>query len=191
MERLGSILSVWDKLNHFLGLWFERVAILGLMIMIFGTTFDVIGSKFFRAIADVLGLALGAPLNIFGEKIFKWPLPAGTEIVYFGQVIAIAGALAISKLDGRHIRIEFVDKLPKYPKAVVNFLSTLLGLALFTILAWKSYEYALNLIINNEVTATARILIYPFVLWLALCCIPVCLILLKELISSVVEATKK
>jgi TRAP-type C4-dicarboxylate transport system permease small subunit len=168
IERLSVILNRWGRINHSLSVWFERIAILGILGMILSTVIDVVGAK-----------------------LFRWPMPAGTEIVYLLQVIAIAGALAISKIDGRHIRIEFVDKLPKYSRAFFNILATLLGLILFIILIWKSYEFAQSMMINNEVTATARITLYPFVLWFTLCCVPVSLILLKELFSSLLEIIKK
>jgi TRAP-type C4-dicarboxylate transport system permease small subunit len=167
-EGLSAGLNRWERFNLSLSLWFERIAILGMVGIILATIIDVVGAKFFH-----------------------WPLPAGTEVVYFLQVIAIAGALAISKIDGRHIRLEFVDNLPKSGRALFHILASLLGLGLFIILCWTSFEYAQSLRINSEVTSTARIVVYPFALWLALCCLPMVLILIKELISALVEIISK
>lgn len=157
-----------DKLSHFLSVWFERIAMVGLVGIIMATLIDVIGAK-----------------------IFTKPLSAGTEVVYFLQVVAIAGSLAAAKIDGKHIRLEFVDSLPRRIKNIVNFLVAVLGLGLFFLLAWQSYEYAQTLRIAQEVTAASRIPIYPFVLWIALCCIPVCLVLLQELVKSAIEVVKR
>jgi TRAP-type C4-dicarboxylate transport system permease small subunit len=106
-------------------------------------------------------------------------------------VVALAGALAISKIDGRHVRIELIDRLPQPALGIIHSIVALLGLGLFVILAWASYDYARALRINHEVTATSKIMIYPFALWLALCCVPMILILFKELVSSLMEIKRK
>jgi len=157
-----------DKLSHLLSVWFERIAMVGIVGIIIATLIDVIGAK------------------IFGK-----PLAAATEVVYFLQVIAIAGALAATKIDGKHIRLEFVDSFPPRIKNIFNLLATLLGLGLFVLLAWKSYEYAQTLRIANEVTAASRIPVYPFVMWIALCCIPLCLVLLHEMVKSAIKVVKR
>lgn len=157
-----------DKLSYILSIWFERIAMVGIVGIIIATLIDVIGAK------------------MFGK-----PLSAATEVVYFLQVIAIAGALAATKIDGKHIRLEFVDSFPRRIKNIFNFLAALLGSGLFIILAWKSYEYAQTLRIGQEVTAASRIPIFPFVLWIALCCIPLCLVLLQEMVKSAIEVVKR
>jgi TRAP-type C4-dicarboxylate transport system permease small subunit len=130
-------------------------------------------------------------IDVVGAKLFHWPLPAGIEAVYLLQVIAIAGALAISKIDGRHVRIELIDRLPQPAIGIIHSLVALIGLVLFVILTWASYDYAQALRTNHEVTATVKIAIYPFALWMALCCIPMILILVKEFISSLLETIRR
>lgn len=161
----------FEKINYVVSIWFERIAIIAILLMILATMVDVIGSKL--------------PGNL------KWPLPGGTEIVYLLQVIAIAGALAISKLDGRHVRIELIDKLPQPALGIIHAIVALLGLALFILLSWRSFDYAQALFINNDVTATERIPLYPFAIWLGLCSIPVVLILVREVITSILETRKR
>jgi TRAP-type C4-dicarboxylate transport system permease small subunit len=166
--KISNGVNRLEKFNNTLSVWLERVAIVAVVGMILATMIDVVGAK-----------------------LFHWPLPASTEIVYLFQVIAIAGALAISKIDGRHVRIEFIDKMPQPGRAIISSLVSLFGLGLFIILCWQSYGYAQQFRINKEVTANARIIFYPFALWLALCCIPMILILLKDFISSLVEIIKR
>jgi TRAP-type C4-dicarboxylate transport system permease small subunit len=157
------------KFSNWLSSWFEHIAIIGFLGMMASTVVDVVGAK-----------------------AFEWPLPVGTEAVYLFQLIAIAGAIAYGQIDGRHIRVDFfVDKLPRRGRAFFHALAALLGLALFVVLTWKSYEYGIVLRNANDVTATSRIPIFPFALWLALCCIPVCLVLLGELLKAVREVIKK
>jgi TRAP-type C4-dicarboxylate transport system permease small subunit len=163
-----SGVSRFGKINNTLSTWFERIAIVGVLAMIIATMIDVIGAK-----------------------VFHKPLPAGTEIVYLCQVIAIAGALAISKIDGRHVRIELIDKVRQPALGIIHALVALIGMAFFILLIWQSGNYAHSLAINNEVTATEKIPIYPFALWQALCCVPVVLILVQDFITSILEMRKK
>ena len=166
--NIDKNVSQFEKVNYSLGIWFERIAIAGIVVMIIGTMVDVLGSK-----------------------IFHWPLPAGTEVVYLGQIIAIAGALAISKVDGRHVRIELIDKLRQPALGIIHAIVALFSLAFFVVLIWQSFSYAQSLRVNHEVTATAQIPIYPFAIWLAVCCLPVVLILFKDFITSLLETRKK
>ena len=150
-----------DKLNYLISVWFENIAIVA-----------------------IVGIIVSNLIDVIGAKLFSKPIAAGTEIVYFLQVIAMAGALAATKIDGKHIRLEFVDSLPGRLKNFFNFIAALLGLALFVLLFWESIEYTQALKITQEVTAVSRIVLYPFTLWIAICCIPLCLVLLKELLQS-------
>lgn len=166
--NISSGMSRLDKITFKISAWLERIAIIGALGMILGTMIDVIGAK-----------------------VFHWPLPGSTEVVYLFQIISIAGALAISKIDGRHVRIELIDRLHQPGKGIVHSLVALLGLVLFIILVWQSYTYALALHANHEVTATIKLPMYPFALWLALCCIPMVLLLIIELFNSLMEAIKR
>jgi TRAP-type C4-dicarboxylate transport system permease small subunit len=164
----GNNVNRLEKFNYSLSVWLERIAIVG-----------------------VLGMILGTMIDVIGAKLFHWPLPAGTEAIYLLQLVAIAGALGISKIDGRHVRIELIDQLPQPAIGIIHSLVALIGLVLFVILTWASVDYAQALRTNHEVTATAKIMIYPFAVWMALCCIPMILILVKEFISSLLETIRR
>jgi TRAP-type C4-dicarboxylate transport system permease small subunit len=167
--KISNGIERFEKFTYKLSTWFEQFAIIGFLGMMAATLIDVIGAK-----------------------AFKWPLPAGLEVVFFCQLIAISGALAYGEIDGRHIRVEFfVDKLPKAVRAFFHGFAALLGLGLFVILTWKSYQYAMTLKAINDVTATSRIPLYPFVLWLGVSFIPLCLVLISEILKAISEGTGK
>jgi TRAP-type C4-dicarboxylate transport system permease small subunit len=161
-----------DRFERFafrLSTWFEQIAIVGFLGMMAATLVDVIGAK-----------------------AFQWPLPASLEVVVFCQLIAISGALAYGEIDRRHIRVEFiVDKFPRRVRAFFLSFAALLGLGFFGTMIWKSYQYAMTLKAINEVTATSRIIMYPFVFWLGLSFIPLCLVLAGELLKAISEGIKR
>lgn len=164
--KITRAVDRFDSFTKWLSTWFEHVAI----------------------IAFIGGMLVGTLVDVVGAKAFHWPLPGGLEVVYFSQLIAISAALAYSQIDGRQIRVElFIDRLPLKARAFFHGLAALLSLGLFIILIWKAYEYAQSLRAINEVTAAAKVPLYPFVFWLALSFIPLGLVLVAELFKAIRE----
>jgi TRAP-type C4-dicarboxylate transport system permease small subunit len=131
-------------------------------------------------------MALIALIDVVGSKGFQWPLPGSTEITGVLQVVAIAGGLAFSKIEGRHIRVEFLlDWLPGRGKAALDVFSSILGLGLFASAGWMTYKYGLSLFSSGTETLLLGIALYPFALWIAFCCIPMCCVIIIELLSSI------
>lgn len=130
--------------------------------------------------------------DIIGIKFFNWPVPGAIEMVGFLGVVVTAFAIAYTQVLRGHIQVEFfVMRLPRRVRASVTAFVSLLGVALFALLAWRSYDFALVLQSTGEVSMTQRIPFYPFVHAIAFCCIPVCLILLTEFLKSVAKAAQK
>jgi TRAP-type C4-dicarboxylate transport system permease small subunit len=143
-------------------------------------------------VCGLLGIVGLTCVDVVGSKAFSAPIMGSTEIVSAIQVIAMAAALAITQVDGRHVRVEFViEKLRTRTRVVLNIITSLLALVFFSLLVWKAYEMALNYFIKGTVSGTAEIPYYPSAFLLSLCCIPMCLVLLSELLNSIKEAVKK
>jgi TRAP-type C4-dicarboxylate transport system permease small subunit len=136
-------------------------------------------------------MALTTLIDVIGSKVFKWPLPGSTEITSVVQVLAIAGGLAFSKIDGRHIRVEFLlDWLPQRGKAVLDVFSDLLGLGLFAIAGWMTYKHGLILFNSGTKTFLLGIPLYPFSFWIAIGCIPMVCVIIVELVASTERTLK-
>jgi TRAP-type C4-dicarboxylate transport system permease small subunit len=159
----ATCFSKSNKSINSISSWFERVGLVAMAAMALTTLIDVVGSK-----------------------VFKWPLPGSTEITGVIQVIAIAGGLAFSKIDGRHIRVEFLmDWLPGRGKAALDIFSALLGLGLFAVAGWMTYEHGLSLLGSGTKTFLLGIPLSPFSFWIALSCIPMCCVIIIELLTSI------
>jgi TRAP-type C4-dicarboxylate transport system permease small subunit len=162
-------LKKFEKFNHNISLAIEWVGLIGFLIMMLITTVDVIGAK-----------------------AFLHPIFGALDIVMQVQLIAMSFAAATTLIAGRHVAVEFfVPLLPKPLQKVVDILVNLLGLALFLILVWRLTEYAYSLQIENELTPTARIPLYPFAYGAAFACIPVCLVYLYHLLVSISRLAKR
>jgi len=144
----------------------------------------------------VAGVALVAMLalivaDIIGAKLFKWPIPGGIEMVGFLGVVVIAFAIAHTQVVRGHIEVEFlVTRLPKKAQGIVAGLVQFLGMALFGLLAWRSYDFAHTLQVKGEVSMTQEIPFYPFVYGIAICSVAAFLVLLVQYITAVTKVKK-
>lgn len=163
------MLDKFEKSNRRLSGWIEWIGVAGLLLMMLVTCVDVVGAK-----------------------LFLWPLPGGLEIVKFSQLVAIALAAAMTLILGKHIRVEFfVARLPRRAQAVIESFVLLLGLALFSMIAWRLCVYGYSLQTAGEMAQTVRIPTYPFAYAIALGSIPVCLVLLQRFIGSLAKVVKR
>jgi TRAP-type C4-dicarboxylate transport system permease small subunit len=127
--------------------------------------------------------------DVIGIKVFKSPIPGAIEIVAFLGIIITAFSLAYTQHQKAHIQVEFfVMRLPPRWRAGVAAFTSLLGLVLFALLCWQSFEYGTSLLAAGEKSMTSRIPVYPFAFLIGFCCIPVCLVLLVEILKSMRKA---
>jgi len=153
--------------------------------------------RFVNSLGNWLNWVAGAALvtmlalivaDIIGAKLFKWPIPGGIEMVGFLGVIVIAFAIAHTQVLRGHIEVEFlVMRLPQTAQKVIAGVVYFLGMALFALLAWRSYDFAHTLQVKGEVSMTQEIPFYPLVYGIAFCSISVFLVLLVQCIRAVTK----
>jgi len=163
------VLGKFEKFNRRLSGWFEWIGMAGLLLMMSITIIDVVG-----------------------QKLFLLPILGAIDIVMLFQIVAIAFAVSMTLIIGRHVRVEFfVAKLPRRGQAVINSIVFLLGLGLFILIIWRLCVLGYSFQTTGEYSATARIPYYPFAYGIALASIPVCLVLLREFLSSLTGVVKR
>jgi TRAP-type C4-dicarboxylate transport system permease small subunit len=163
------VLEKFEKYNQRISGWFEWAGVAGLLAMMFATLIDVVGAK-----------------------LFKTPLLGATDWVSVFQSLAIAFACAMALIIGRHVRVEFiVTKLPQRAQAVIESIVSLLVLGLFVLIVWRLAAMGSYFQAAGERTCTAPIPRCLPAYWIALASIPVCLVVLQRLISSIIQAVKR
>ena len=163
------MLDKFEKFNSRLSGWFEWVGVAGLLLVMLVTNIDVIGAK-----------------------LVLWPLRGTIDMVMLFQLVAIAFACAFTLIIGRHVRVEFfVNRLPGRAQAIINSIISLIGLGLFILIIWRLCVLSYSFQTGGETTATAHIPVYPFAYGAAFASIPVCLVILHELLSSLARAVKR
>jgi len=163
------VLDKFEKFNSRLSGWFEWVGIAGLLLMMLVTIIDIVGTK-----------------------LFNTPLLGALDWVRIFQSAAIAFACGITLIIGRHVKVEFlVTKLPNRAQAVIESIVFLLGLGLFVLIVWRLTVLGYYMQAGGETSATAHIPRFLPAYWIALASIPVCLVFLQRLLSSIIRVGKR
>ena len=163
------MLSKFEKFNHRLSGWLEWIGVIGLLVMMFIAWIDVLLTRF-------LGL----------------PIQGAIDLVQFSQVIAIAFALGMTLILGRHIQVDiFISRLPRRTQGVIDSIASLLGLAFFIIVVWQLYGLGYSFQTAGERSMSQlRFVLFPFPYVIALGSIPVCLVFLQRFINSLIRVVK-
>jgi len=119
--------------------------------------------------AGVVALAASMCLtcvDVVLRYLFSKPLPGSMHLVEFLQVAIIALPLAYCQQTKAHIRVDLITgRLHRIPRAVMELLTTVAALTLFSLVAWTGAEEAWRAI---EIGAYVQALVnYP--LWPAKC----------------------
>ena len=159
-------MSKWDKFEHFVR------SLSKLLYWIAGI--------------GMFALLLVSVIDISGNKFFKYPLPGGIDIVSYIAVVAIAFGIAEVQLSRGHIEVEmFEQRLGKFQRRIVNIFVNVLGMMLWTIVAWRSFLYGTDLLKAGEVSMTLEMPIYPFVYMVGICAIVTVLVILVQTVSVI------
>jgi len=163
------VLDKFDNMNQKLCFLIEWVGVIGILLMMVITCVDVIGAK-----------------------TIKMPVPGALDIVMISQLMAMAFAIGASLLLGRHVEVEFfVPLLPKPLQIIIEIFIHLLLVALFIVITWRLFAYGYDLQTGHEVSPTIRIPLYGFAYAAGASCIPVCLVYLHRLFTSIARIFEK
>lgn len=152
----------------------------------------VINAIEFVGFAGLLVMMCITCIDVVGAKIFLHPIHGALDTVELAQLVAISFAAGAALVHGRHIQVEFfVILLPKRLQALADFFVQTLGLVFFVILVWQLTRLGHYLQAGREVSATARIPLFPLVYGAAFALIPLCIVTLLDVIKSVFRMVKK
>lgn len=162
-------MAKFEKFNRRISGFFEWIGAVALLVMMVITCIDVVGAK-----------------------VFSWRLFGAIDIVQLSQIVAISFAASMTLILGRHIQVEFlISRLPKRFQAVINSCISLLVMGLFTLIIWRLCVIGYSFKVSGEHSATAGIPYYPFAYAIALASLPVCLVILQDLLNSIRRVVQK
>jgi TRAP-type C4-dicarboxylate transport system permease small subunit len=142
--------------------------------------------------AGLIAMLVLVVADIVGIKALSHPVPGGIEVVAFLGVVVIGFAIGYVVILRGHIQVDIIImKLSPRPRAVVEVFTTFLGIALFSILAWRTWDYAYTIQLSGQVSMTQRIPFYPFIYALAFCYLATFLLLVMKFIKAVLKAGQR
>ena len=120
------------------------------------------------------------------------PIPGTYELVCFLGAVAVSFAMAHTSVERGHVAVSIiVNLLPKKIQAIIETITTIFGLILFSLLSCQSVLYANDLKARGEVSLTLELPFYPFVYGISFAAAAVCLVLLVDLSKSLPEVFRK
>lgn len=141
---------------------------------------------YFLGMIGLLIMAVVTLVDIVGSKLLRTPLAGGTEIVALTQIFAIAGGLAFSELEKRHVRVEVLFMvLPAPFRKPLDAFGFGVSAFFFGLATWSSFEHALSVYRSGLKTAILGIPVSPLMFWTSFCCGLMCATVLSELFFSI------
>lgn len=139
--------------------------------------------NWFGAIA-LVGLTGIACVNML-MRILGSPFKGAYELVGFFGALVVALPLGYAQINRAHIS---VDILARYysikTKRLINAFNSLICTAFFVLVAWQSGIYATTIWKRGETSETLRIIYYPFVYVVGLCCLLLAFVLIIDFFKS-------
>jgi TRAP-type C4-dicarboxylate transport system permease small subunit len=140
----------------------------------------------------MLGIFLTSLIDIFGGKIFAFPIIGVTEIIGLGQAVFITLAIALALIRGQHVTVDFfVSRLPETAQVIVESIVSLALLCLFMILVWQIFRLGLAFERTGEYTSTLRLSMNYFAYIISIAFLPPCLVLIHNIIKSLKKVKNK
>jgi TRAP-type C4-dicarboxylate transport system permease small subunit len=124
-------------------------------------------------------------------RLLRHPIPGTYELVGFLGTVIVSFSLALTSLSKGHIAVEIlVEKLPRRVQVGIEAVTSLIGAALFALIAWQSLVYAADMRQSGEVSVTLTMPIYPFIYGIAAGSALLVLVLLIDSLRSAIRTVK-
>ena len=124
--------------------------------------------------------------------VFNSPLRGVYEIVEVMLVIVVTFGMAYAAIQKSMVAVEvLVDRYPPRVRAIVAIFNSLSGLALFSLLSWKTAEQAMTYRVVGETTYVSGLPLYPFVLMVSFGAALLSLVLFVQILESITQAVRK
>ena len=168
-SNMNLFIEKFRKFNQKISAWMEWVGVFALVFIMGTTCVDVVGAK-----------------------LFHTPVFGAIDMIMIVQLVGISFAAAMVLILGSHIGVDFFLLLfPRCLRVILECIVDLLGFVLFMVVVWRLFVYGHSLQIGGEVSATARIPLYPFAYGAGVACIPICLVYMQRFIQLVMKGEKK
>jgi len=109
---------------------------------------------------SLIPLMILTTLDVVGRDVFNYPVPGTVELSQYLLVTFVLMGLAYTQQAKGHVPVSVLtSRLPLRGQLLLKITSSLLGLFLFSLLAWQGWEIAME---ERTVSDLLRIPQFPF-----------------------------
>jgi len=130
--------------------------------------------------------------DVILRYVFNSPLRGVYEIVEVILVIVVSFGMAYTAMQKGMVAVEvLVERYPPRVRVIIDIFNSLAGLALFSLISWKTAEQAMTYRAAGETTYVSGLPLYPFVLVVSFGAALLSLVLFIQLLESITGAVRK
>ena len=120
------------------------------------------------------------------------PVIWALDMVGFLAVIVLASALPYTHMEGGHVGVDLlVLKMKPLNQAIIDSITSLVSLILFSLVTWQMFLYARELASKGEVSMTVQIPKDPFIYLVAVCFGLLSAVILSDVVRFIGKAVKE
>lgn len=122
--------------------------------------------------------------DVVGRYIFNSPILGVFELTEFMVLILIFSFLGYTQSRGTHISVDLlVTFFPEKIKAYIELFNHAVCLMLMAVITWMGVERAIEMMEVGEASPNLEVPDYPFVFFLVLGCLVMCIEYIRDLIG--------
>jgi TRAP-type C4-dicarboxylate transport system permease small subunit len=112
------------------------------------------------------------------------PIMGTYEVVGFALALVIGFSIPKVSLKRQHIYMNFVDKLSKRNRALMNIFTRILCIILFVLIGYSLFSIGNEFWKSGEVSPTIKLPFFPVAYGVGICCFIECFVFLFEIVKS-------
>jgi C4-dicarboxylate transporter DctM subunit len=129
--------------------------------------------------------------DVILRYVFDSPITGSYELSEFMMAILVSSGLAYTAWHRGHINVDLlISRTGPRSQAVVNSITSLLGVGFFVLMAWRMILYAQKIRVDGYTSQSLAIPIYPFVYFAGIGCVILVLVLFIHLREGIREVTR-
>ena len=143
---------------------------------------------------NIFGVSMGLIMvlivtaNVIGRYLFRRPLIGTVEVEEFMLLVLVFFGIGYAQTKKRHVSIAtLVDRLPQKAQLVINNVTYLPSLIVFSLITWQSLVMAKKYWIKGVSSLFLEVPLSPFLCIVAVGTAVLCLVLLSDFIFSASE----
>ena len=124
--------------------------------------------------------------------VFNQPISGSFDLTEYMMTIVVAFGLAYCAVMKGHVRVDLVvDRLPQRAQAIIDTITSLLALGLFSLITWQCFVHAKLLFASGVTSSVLLIPAFPFVGVVAVGIALLTLVLLAHFLDFLSQAVRR